>query len=300
MPTAEGTKNQFRPGLKVIKIDSLTYSHTGLSQTNIQGIANSIQQNGLLQPPVVDEKFNVIFGRHRIEAYRLLGRTKIKVRVSTTKSLAQKKIMSISENLHRNEYSPFEKSKQYVDLDNLLSKSGQVSTHGGARGKTREPHLEPSAKVIAKSTKESQRSVQEFIQIGKNLHPSVKEKIQSGKLAERLTKENLLQIVRNKMPKDQLKQLSAIINPGSKTKKPKAKKPGEKIKTSWLKPLQALNLRLRKITEDYESLLSFKTPTQRNRPKAIEDLSVATGHIEACRKKVMSLKKRMGGKNAIR
>jgi len=79
---------------------------TYLSEDEISALAESIAENGLLQPIVVkpeNEEYVLIFGEKRLRAYSLLGRTTIEAVIVENKSPLEVLSIQLAENLHRSE-----------------------------------------------------------------------------------------------------------------------------------------------------------------------------------------------------
>lgn len=85
----------------------------------VTDLAKSIQQSGLLQPILVrpdHTSFEVVFGRHRLEACRRLGWQTIPALVKTM-SDCESFLTRLVENLHRNvEINPLAEARGYVRL----------------------------------------------------------------------------------------------------------------------------------------------------------------------------------------
>lgn len=76
---------------------------------NIQELADDIQQNGLINPPVVTQDFSLIAGERRIRAMKLLGYQQTEVRVMSVKDAEQALNIEISENEIRKDFSKAER-----------------------------------------------------------------------------------------------------------------------------------------------------------------------------------------------
>ena len=62
-----------------LRIDSIKVGERWREVGDIEGLANSIKQNGLIQPIVVDADLNLVAGERRITACRQLGMEEIEV-----------------------------------------------------------------------------------------------------------------------------------------------------------------------------------------------------------------------------
>lgn len=72
---------------------------------DIESLARSIEEVGLLHPIVVDPKGNLIAGERRLEAFRLLGRSDVPVTVAPISEIARGEA---AENFERKDFTPSE------------------------------------------------------------------------------------------------------------------------------------------------------------------------------------------------
>ena len=99
----------------------------------LEGLAQSIRQNGILQPitvrPAADGKFELIAGERRLRAARLVGVTKIPAIVV---DIDQKKsaVFSLRENLQRQDLDFFEEAEA---IDRLLTDYGMSQEEVGKK-----------------------------------------------------------------------------------------------------------------------------------------------------------------------
>ena len=99
----------------------------------LEGLAQSIRQNGILQPitvrPAADGKFELIAGERRLRAARLVGVTKIPAIVV---DIDQKKsaVFSLLENLQRQDLDFFEEAEA---IDRLLTDYGMSQEEVGKK-----------------------------------------------------------------------------------------------------------------------------------------------------------------------
>ena len=110
IPLSQLKDNPYQPRL-VVDIES----------ENIADLANSIKENGLLQPILVSEdksdgKFFIIFGHRRAMAYRRLGREAIEARVANFDGASeQSRMHALVENVQRKDLNPIETGMAYRD-----------------------------------------------------------------------------------------------------------------------------------------------------------------------------------------
>jgi ParB/RepB/Spo0J family partition protein len=144
----------------------------------VQVLAEAIETLGLSTPITVRENPSgvgliLVAGRHRIEAFRSLGRTSIPAFVrpaSTTE--AEARMLEISENLHRAELTALEKSQQIAEW-RVLAKVRKTSapanvqpTESGNREAARELGIDEKAvrdavKIAEKITPEAAEAARE-------------------------------------------------------------------------------------------------------------------------------------------
>jgi ParB/RepB/Spo0J family partition protein len=88
-----------------------------LEEAAIRTLAESIQSEGLLQPPVVTEDLELVAGFRRLAAIELLGWTECEVRVVPGPlTETKKRIIRLTENLQRADLTAPEKSLSMVGL----------------------------------------------------------------------------------------------------------------------------------------------------------------------------------------
>jgi ParB family chromosome partitioning protein len=81
---------------------------------DLPALAHSIERFGLLHPVVITRSKRLAAGWWRVEAYRLLGRTEIEVRWYDELTEAERRAFEVEENLQRQDLTPYERSKGYV------------------------------------------------------------------------------------------------------------------------------------------------------------------------------------------
>ena len=109
--------------VRELRLDKITVGtrKRALDMAKVEAMADSIQQNGLLQPIVVNADYRLIAGYHRIEACETLGWTEIPVIVLDIDDL-QAKLAEIDENLIRNELSVLEEGEHLVARNEIVVK----------------------------------------------------------------------------------------------------------------------------------------------------------------------------------
>lgn len=131
----------------------------------IQALAQSIKENGLIQPITVryvNGKYEIIAGERRFRACVLAGLTKVPVHCMVTTDY-ESAVLALVENIQRVDLSSIEEAKAYV---NLMQLSGMSQVE------------------LAKKVGKSQSAVANKIRL-LQLDPQVQQQIIDGKLSER-------------------------------------------------------------------------------------------------------------------
>lgn len=118
-----------------INISDIEYQEyqdrTGFDKKHIEDLAKSIKMQGLLQPVVVKDlgnnKFLKIAGRHRIEAYKYLGRDKIKA-ILLPENISNEEILlkTFHENTKRADYSIYDKVRFHIEYISTLFSINEI------------------------------------------------------------------------------------------------------------------------------------------------------------------------------
>lgn len=72
---------------------------------DIDKLAASIQEHGLIEPVIVDENFNLIAGERRVRAHQLLKKEEIEVKLMSDLDDVHKKEIELEENIQRNAFT---------------------------------------------------------------------------------------------------------------------------------------------------------------------------------------------------
>lgn len=83
---------------------------------DLEGLAESIRQFGLLHPVVVDDDLHLIAGERRLRAMEHLGWTEVEVRPIGTLSEAERRQIELEENTRRKDLTEYERSRNLVEL----------------------------------------------------------------------------------------------------------------------------------------------------------------------------------------
>jgi ParB/RepB/Spo0J family partition protein len=89
---------------------------------DMQALADSIQEYGLLHPIVVDSQYNLIAGGRRLLACSRIGMKEIEVKVLGDLTTHELRVLELEENIKRKDLTELEKSKTIFELSVLKRK----------------------------------------------------------------------------------------------------------------------------------------------------------------------------------
>lgn len=89
---------------------------------DMQALADSIREYGLLHPIVVDSDYNLIAGCRRLLACERIGMKEIEVKVLENITEKELRILELEENIQRKDLTALEKSKNLVELAEIKEK----------------------------------------------------------------------------------------------------------------------------------------------------------------------------------
>lgn len=146
----------------------------------VQKLADSISKVGLLNPITVDQEYTLIAGLHRLEAAKLLGWTEIECTVSNLDGLLAQ-LAEIDENLIRRGLDHVEEWEQLARRKEIYEQLHPETRQGQRNGQTSKNETvsvldtKPFTQDTAEKLGVSPRSIEQKIQVAKNLTPEVKE-----------------------------------------------------------------------------------------------------------------------------
>ncbi|OMD87776.1 MULTISPECIES: ParB N-terminal domain-containing protein [Paenibacillus] len=86
---------------------------------DIEGLAQDIAENGLINPIVVTSDYTLIAGERRLRAHRHLGRTQVEVRVMEVRDYLHQRQLEYGENEHRSDFTWSERTRLGKELEQL-------------------------------------------------------------------------------------------------------------------------------------------------------------------------------------
>ena len=189
---------------------------------DVQKLADSISKVGLLNPITVDQDYTLIAGLHRLEAAKRLGWTEIKCTVCDLSGL-QAELAEIDENFVRRELNA-------VDSGNLLMRRKEIyeelhpETKSGisqamAMNKSQGNNVSaPGASTVKSFVSDtadklgiSKRTIEENLQLAKDLTPTTKKIIQEA--SEKIRKKDMLRLSR--LPPEQQENAASQLAAGN-------------------------------------------------------------------------------------
>ena len=155
----------------------------------VRELADSISAVGLLNPITVDRDYILIAGLHRLEAAKLLGWEEIECNISSLEGL-QAELAEIDENFVRADLETVEfgklllRRKEIYEMLHPETKCGvsQANAMNRAQGNNVSERGASTLKSFARDTADklgiSPRSVEEKIQIARDITPTAQEIVQ--------------------------------------------------------------------------------------------------------------------------
>lgn len=130
---------------------------------NLDALAKSIQENGLLHPIVVDAGHRLVSGHRRLEACRMLGWEKIPIRSVGNVTPEQMRELELRENLDRKDFTELELSKNMLHLVEAVKErqreEADFSVVPAKKSSMGRPHKPDSQEAVAKEIGVPQRTI---------------------------------------------------------------------------------------------------------------------------------------------
>jgi ParB-like chromosome segregation protein Spo0J len=120
---------------------------------DIQSLAGSIRQVGLLHPIIIDENNSLIAGGRRLEAYRTLKREYIEARYFGALTEDEKREIELEENIRRKDLTALERSKSIVRLAEIAGRVNEREFRvSDTRNSPGRPSLPDSRRSVSERT----------------------------------------------------------------------------------------------------------------------------------------------------
>ena len=193
--------------------------HRELDEQQVDALVESIRQMGLLQPVGVTPDHRLIYGRHRLAAYRKLGYTEIPATIHEYDNPLLVELAGIDENLQRKALTELEESQalarrkqifEQLHPETRLGKS-QAAGCNRARGKHVSDKLSLTfAEDTAAKTGRSRRTVERKVKIGQNLDPQAAETLKGTPVEDNQSELEAL----SELPAEEQREAAAKIKAG--------------------------------------------------------------------------------------
>lgn len=205
---------------RMIDVADITVGAGRRNVIDVDSLAESIKDVGLLNPVTVNSRLRLIAGGRRLAAVRSLGWKRIPATVVELADL-KAEMAEIDENLFRNDLTVLERGehlkrrKQIYETLHPETRQGVAGANGKARkgaetpGKSKQTTRVSFAEDAAKKARVSERTIQREVQIAESLGPEVKALIQDTPLADNANE--LLRLSRVE-PKKQAAAVKAIVD----------------------------------------------------------------------------------------
>ena len=166
----------------------------------VQKLADSIKQVGLINPITIAPDNRLIAGYHRLQAFIQLGETRIPAVILNLSEL-EARLAEIDENLIRNEGSALERGEWLLERKIIYEELFPETRYDSSERMSSVRHGEDISACqpaftedTAEKTGQSRRTIEQEIQIARDITPEVKDKIRDTELADRKT--DLLRLAR--------------------------------------------------------------------------------------------------------
>lgn len=162
-----------------IQISSICINENrrSINTSKVRELAESIKNIGLINPITIKidglNRYTLIAGLHRLEAYKLLNKSEIESVILNT-SRKESELIEIDENLIRNEIHFIDRGDYFNRRDEILTSLGLRASRG-RQYKTADSADLLTTKEIAKEVGVSERKLYEEKQISRDLIPLAKE-----------------------------------------------------------------------------------------------------------------------------
>jgi len=201
-----------------VAIDKITVGEGRRELRDVDELAKSIKEIGLLNPITITKDYRLVAGYHRLTACKKLGWTTIPANVVDMDKI-DAELAEIDENLIRNELTVLERTehlkrrKELYEMKYPETKQGQAQAlgmHQKLGHNVSTPSVPTFVEDTVKKTGRGRQTIYEELQIATRLDDEVKDMIRNTDLADR--KKDLLKLAR--MDKEEQKKVAEKIKSG--------------------------------------------------------------------------------------
>jgi ParB-like chromosome segregation protein Spo0J len=197
---------------------------------DIDGLAESISEVGILQPVVLDNEYRLVAGGRRLAAAKSLKLAAVPCRIIDMDKL-HAELAELDENLSRQDYTALERAQALARRKEIYVELHPETKHGGDRksdgSKNQNDNLSVCfSKEIAEKTGVSERTIERDLEVGEKLDPAAAEAIKDTPVADNRSQ---LKALADLAPADQRKAAKKIASGKAETVQeataPKEEKP---------------------------------------------------------------------------
>lgn len=181
----------------------------------VEGLAGSIQMQGLMQPIVVRQQgdgYRLVAGLHRLNAFAALGRDTIPATLSDADTDDAAKLAEVMENLGRHDLIALDRCHHLYELKQVWERMYPDTKAGVAGGKARHGAATEIFSFAAATSERiglSQRAIQIAVKIWTGIAPALRTRLRGTDLARKQTELKAL----SELPAaKQVKVLDAILS----------------------------------------------------------------------------------------
>lgn len=160
-----------------------------VNMEKVKELANSISISGLLYPIVLwrtKRGLILVAGRHRLEAFRMLGETSIPAKIILCPTEDDARLIEIDDNICRNDLPALEIAIQLRIREDILLKKGMRMRSGGNYERRKDENRLTSAD-LAKAVNISTRLFLAYLQIAKGIPAELSKAILGTPLANHMS-----------------------------------------------------------------------------------------------------------------
>lgn len=193
-------------------------SHRPRDPGKVDSLAKSIESAGLLEPIGVTKDFRLVYGAHRLAAYKKLGHRKIAAMILDLDDL-HAELAEIDENIERHALSEMDEAralarrKEIYEALHPETKAGRSQAAGSnrAQGKHVSDKMSPTfTEDTANKTGQARRTVERKVKIGEKLDPKAAELLRGTSVENSQTKLKALA----HLPAEKQRETAAKIKAG--------------------------------------------------------------------------------------
>lgn len=196
--------------MQKIEINKIIVKNRKRAVGDVEQLAESIKDTGLINPVTIDKAGVLIAGYHRLEACKKLSWHEITVMVLDVDELSSE-LAEIDENLIRNPLTSLENAEQLKrrkEIYEILHPESKLHNNQYSAKRNNCVKQKTFTQDTAEKTGKSQRSIQQDVQIASNIPEDVKAEIKGSKIED--SKADLLELAKVKQPEKQKELIEKV------------------------------------------------------------------------------------------